>query len=298
MLSDEAVLALSSVVGDLVKDQLYGLQILSIAVIALVTGSRTAIYHSVLVAYVVRQILELPLNNLALGVVLLLVATRAQPHFQSINVVTVVAYTVADVVANTLLEMTRPMGATFVVLVATALTAYVLNTRDDGPGLLVSRLGVAGLAIFRISKFVLVHEGVRQLLSMSAGLVYHPILWVGVGLLLLYLTHTFYKLPPNQLVVTDAVLHAAASSVAASTIGLPTRITTMELMVTISVIYLILSTYPPSPVRDLLKSVTLFIAILNLRALGIFPILLLLLAETSTPTATKSSPGSERCVSH
>lgn len=286
MLSDEAVLALSSVVGDLVKDQLYALQVVSIAVIALVTGARTAIYHSVLVAYVVRQLLELPLNNLALGVVLVLVATEAQPHFKSINIVTVVAYTVADVVANTLLNMTRPVGTAFVVLIATALAAYIFNTQPNGPGLLVSRLGVAGEALFRVSKFILVHEGVRQVLSMSAGLVYHPLLWFGVGLLLVYLTHTFYQLPQSQLALTDAVIHAAASSVAATTIGLPTRVTTMELMIGISVVYLVLSTYPPSPVRDLFKSVSLFIAILNLRALGILPIVLLLLAETSAPLPT------------
>jgi hypothetical protein len=272
MLSDEAVLALSSLLGDMVKDEVYAIQIVFVALIALVAGSRTAVYHSVLVAYAVRQFLLLPLDNFTVAALLIYVATRAQPHFKNINLVVVVAYTSADVLASNLLNRARPAGSMLVLLLSSALAVYVLNTQS---------WGVGGNAIFRIAKFILVQEGVRQLLAVGVNVVFHPFLWLGVGVVLVLLSHAYYPVSSEQLALTDAVLHAAAASVAATTIGLPTRVTTMELMVVIVMVYFVLETLPASPIRNLARSVVLFIAIINLRALGIFPVLILLLAESS-----------------
>lgn len=271
MFSDEAVLALSSLVGNQLSRRELALETALAGLALFVAGTHNTILYSVLISYVVSHLLLLPLHNIILASIILVVATEVQQHF-NIKVTTIVAYTIAETLASDLLDLSHEVNGVLVTVVSLAFVVYLLDTRDKG---------VMGLCAFRIAKFVLVRQAVLSLVTTSSPLIFHPIMWIAVILIGLHLTHSFHGVPPEKLEIADAALHAGAAHASAVLIGVPSHLTSAELLIFLAMVYIALTSLDPSPTRKLILSLVLYLVILNLRPMGPLPTILLLLADNS-----------------
>lgn len=271
MLSDEAVLALSSLVGAQLSSRGMVMEAAMAGTALLVAGTHNTILYSVVISYTVTQLLLLPLHNLFLAALILIMATQIQALVK-VKVTTVVAYTIAETVAGDLLDLSHQMSSTLFFLMTLALVTYILDTR---------RYGILGLCSFRIAKFVLVRQGVQYAISTGGALIFHPFMWVSIIVIVIQLAHSLQTLDKRELELTDAITHACASHVSLLLVGIPNQVSSMEILVLLAIIYFSLLTTPPSPTRQLILSLVLYLAIINLRPLGILPPTLLLIANNS-----------------
>ena len=220
--------------------------------------------------------LEFLFPPVARGVWILFVAVRVEEYLTNKEFpifLALVAYTVADIYTSEITRRILLFGARFLIFIEIAIALYFVDTRQ---------YGCTGMCLYRTAKFVLVEELVSVLLGTGFLLIYHPIVWLGIGLGAVFFTQQTQKAMPEQLDTVDAVLHSAAAAVSARTFGIPLRITTFEVIVGLASIFAALSLLPTNPVRDLLRSLALFLIILNLTSSGLFPFILIILSDINT----------------
>lgn len=280
MLSDEAVLALSSLIGSELSVLDMGMETAMAGAALLVSGTHNTILYSVLISYVVAQLLLLPLSNVFIAALLLVVSTNLEQVI-NIKVSTVVTYTVAEAIAGDLLNMSHQASSVLYLLLTIALVTYISDTRQ---------YGVLGTCSFRVAKFVLVRQGVQYVLNTGTALIFHPIMWIAFVIIAINLVHSLRFMKHEQLELADAIVHTSASSVTLILVGIPTQVSSMEIMILLASFQIGLSALPPSPARTLGLSLVIYLAIINIKPLGLLSVTLLLLADKSLSLETKPVP--------
>lgn len=222
-----------------------------------------------------RQTFELSFPPLFTGILILFIATRIQDYLKDKgfpSFIAIISYTVADIYSSQISSRIPIFGSRYVLFIGFAVVLYFMDTRS---------YGCTGICLYRTAKFVLVEELVTVVVGTGLVLVYHPVVWLGVGLCAVYFVHQMETVVPKQLETIDAILHSVAVAVTAQTIGIPLRITTFEVILGLISVYTILSVMNRSPVQELLRSLALFLIILNLSTFGIIPLVLIILSDIS-----------------
>ena len=112
-MNEEATLALSTLIGNSLKETALSQQISFLIVITLTLGIKTNILSSILISYIVHILLELPLNDLVVGAATILIANRLQENYKKFRITSIVIYTTANIYSDTLLERAPPVTTTY-----------------------------------------------------------------------------------------------------------------------------------------------------------------------------------------
>lgn len=274
MFNDEAVLALSNVLGTMVDENSFSIEFTAVVTLALLSSDRKRpVFSSILVSFVTRRLLLLPLSVVPLSLFVVVIATRIQALYPKSNIVNVVVYTVSDSVASSIISLTTAFDSAVLLLLLISFVVYgmFLPSRDD----------TYGLTVFRVAKFILVQNGVSFLLNTGAQIVVNPLSWVSAGVLYLTVSLTFEGVSQRQIDLLDAVLHASAATLSSTSLVVRSTIPNAGLSVMAVGLYVVSSALPRNKYIDIVRSVTLLIVILQLRLVSILVTTVVLLAEKS-----------------
>lgn len=244
MFSDEAMLALSDTAARRLGDESVPL-VVSLLFVCVV-GWRSRLARTVATTFAVRYLLRLPGDPVLASAV---VVWSAAVHLP--DSLTVATYAVASHLSGEIVERAR--GAELAAVVAAAAAAYVLlaNTR-----------GVAESA-FRVGKLVLIKLAVAEAVGVGLAVIFHPFVWLAVGIASLYVTESLAGI--KELALVDAVLHASASAAVRAAVDVP-LLGRPQLLLLLAAAYGALSVAPRSPAADIARSLTLYLIVVNFPA--------------------------------